>query len=123
MKLRPYFFWSYAGLIPALITFSAMYFTGFFVSFYINKAAASEQRVTVLSFKGLAYNLSYGVLGILYAFLLKAQKEGVVVSDALENKIFIDTFIWFPGSFTLVFIVLILIYWIWLRNTSSKLRL
>ena len=33
------FFWTYAGLIPALITFSAMYFTGFFVSFYINQVA------------------------------------------------------------------------------------
>jgi MFS family permease len=113
------FFWPYAGLIPALITFSAMYFTGFFVSFYINKATASEQRATVLSFKGLAYNLSYGILGILYALLLKAEKEGAVVSQALENKIFMDTFIWFPGSFILMFIVLILIYLVWLRNPSN----
>ena len=114
------FFWPYAGLIPALVTFSAMYFTGFFVSFYINKATASEQRATVLSFKGLAYNLSYGVLGVLYALLLKAQKEGVDVSQALENKIFMDTFVWFPGSFALMFIVLILVYSIWLRKPSNK---
>ncbi len=114
------FFWPYAGLIPALITFSSMYFTGFFVSFYINKATASEQRATVLSFKGLAYNLSYGVLGILYALLLKAEKEGVIVSQALENKIFIDTFIWFPGSFTMIFIFLLLVYSVWLRNPSNN---
>jgi len=114
------FFWPYAGLIPALITFSAMYFTGFFVSFYINKATASGQRATVLSFKGLAYNLSYGILGILYALLLKAEKEGAAISQVLENKIFMDTFVWFPGSFILMFIVLILVYWIWLRNTSNK---
>ncbi len=113
------FFWPYAGLIPALITFSAMYFTGFFVSFYINKATASDQRATVLSFKGLAYNLSYGILGILYALLLKAEKEGVVISQTLENKIFIDTFIWFPGSFVLIFIILILICKIWLQSTSN----
>ena len=110
------FFWPYAGLIPALVTFSAMYFTGFFVSFYINKATSSEQRATVLSFKGLAYNLSYGILGILYALLLKAHKQGVIVSQTLENKIFMDTFIWFPGSFVLMFMVLLLVYWVWLRS-------
>lgn len=114
------FFWPYAGLFPALVTFSAMHFTGFFVSFYINKATASDKRATVLSFKGMAYNLSYGMLGILYALLLKAKKEGAIVSQTLENKIFMDTFIWFPGSFVLMFIVLILIYWLWLRNASDK---
>ena len=69
------FFWPYAGLIPALITFCAMYFTGFFVSFYINQIASSDQRATVLSFKGLAYNISYGILGVLYALLLKIKKK------------------------------------------------
>ncbi len=113
-------FLPYWGLIPALITFSAMYFTGFFVSFYINKIAVSEQRATILSFKGLAYNLSYGIMGILYALLLKVNREGAVVSEALENKIFIDTFIWFPGSFSLVFIILILLYWFWFSNSSNK---
>jgi hypothetical protein len=113
-------FWPYSGLIPALITYSAMYFTGFFVSFYINKAASSEQRATVLSFKGLAYNVSYGVLGVLYALLLKSKKEGLIITEALENKVFVDTFIWFPGSFTLIFFILIVVYWIWLREASSK---
>jgi len=37
------FFWPYAGLIPALITFSAMYFTGFFVSFYINQITSLQK--------------------------------------------------------------------------------
>jgi len=115
------FFWPYAGLIPAFITFSSMSFTGFFVSFYINKIAASEQRATVLSFKGLMYNLSYGLLGVLYALLLKSKKEGAVLSQELDNKIFVDTFIWFPGSFVLVFIFLILVYWVWLRSKSEKL--
>jgi MFS family permease len=110
------FFWPYAGLIPALITFSTMYFTGFFVSFYINKETSSKQRATVLSFKGLAYNLSYGILGILYALLLKAEKQGHAVSNALENKVFIDTFIWFPGLFTLLFFILVIVYWIWLKD-------
>jgi len=111
------FFWPYAGLIPALITFSAMYFTGFFVSFYINKITASDHRATVLSFKGLAYNISYGVLGILYALLLKIKKQGVE-SQALENQVFMDTFSWFPITFVAWFCLLLLIYFLWLKKKS-----
>ena len=111
------FFWPYAGIIPALITFSAMHFTSFFVSFYLNQAASSHQRATVLSFKGLAYNLSYGVLGILYALLLKTRKQGLDSQD-LENMVFIDTFSWFPITFAAGFIVLLIVYYGWLKKSS-----
>jgi MFS family permease len=112
------FFWSYAGLLPALITFSAMYFTGFFVSFYINQAASSDQRATVLSFKGLAYNISYGVLGVLYALLLKVKKQGVEAED-VENMVFIDTFSWFPITFIVWFCIVMVIYFCWLKSPST----
>ncbi|MCP4672027.1 MAG: MFS transporter [Desulfobacula sp.] len=112
------FFWTYTGLFPALITFSAMYFTGFFVSFYINKAAASDQRATVLSFKGLAYNISYGVLGVLYALLLKIKKQGIVLEDA-DNIVFMETFSWFPITFIVWFFILMVIYFGWLKKSSS----
>jgi len=111
------FFWPYYGLIPALMTFSAMYFTGFFVSFYINQLAASDQRATVLSFKGLAYNISYGVLGVLYALVLKTQKHGISGPD-LENQVFVRTFSWFPAAFALWFCLLVLVYIIWLRKRT-----
>jgi MFS family permease len=109
------FFWPYYGLIPALMTFSAMYFTGFFVSFYINQLAASDQRATVLSFKGLAYNISYGVLGVLYALVLKTQKHGIPGPD-LENQVFVQTFAWFPAAFALWFCLLVLVYIFRLRK-------
>jgi len=109
------FFWPYAGLIPALVTFSAMYFTGFFVSFYINQITSSDQRATVLSFKGLAYNISYGVLGILYALVLKIKKQGLQ-SEYVENAVFTDTFSWFPVSFIVWFLILLAIYFLWLKK-------
>ena len=115
------FFWPYAGLIPALITFSAMYFTGFFVSFYINQITSSDQRATVLSFKGLAYNISYGVLGILYALLLKIKKQGLTSED-IENTVFIDTFSGFPITFIIWFFILLVIYVLWLKKSSSPPR-
>jgi len=112
------FFWAYTGLLPALITFSAMYFTGFFVSFYINQVASSDQRATVLSFKGLAYNISYGVLGVLYALLLKIKKQGIDSED-IENMVFIDTFSWFPITFIVWFFILLTIYFWCLKKPSS----
>ncbi len=112
-------FWPYLGVIPALITFSAMYFNGFFVSYYINETASSETRATVLSFKGLAYNISYGVLGILYALVLKAKKEGFV-SDDIENMVFTDTFFCFPATFTIWFALLMAVYFFWLKKGLVK---
>ena len=96
------FFWPYAGLVPALVAFSALYMVGFYVSYFVNQQASSSRRATVLSFKGLAYNLSYGFIGIVYAGLLQVKKTGIDAGDsgthALENIIFKDTFFWFPLS-------------------------
>ncbi|MDY6789957.1 MAG: MFS transporter [Thermodesulfobacteriota bacterium] len=112
------FFWPYAGLLPALVTFGSMYFTGFFVSFYINQITSSDQRATVLSFKGLSYNISYGVLGIFYALLLKIKKQGID-SAQVENIVFKDTFSWFPIAFSVWFFILITIYFLWFNRPSS----
>ncbi|MDT8378554.1 MAG: MFS transporter [Desulfotignum sp.] len=104
-------FWPWLGLVPALVTFAAMNFNGFFVSFYINRETDSRQRATVLSFKGLSYNVSYGLLGVAYALVLKLAKTGVDPSTGLspemiENQVFVDTFFWFPLFFTVNFLVL-----------------
>jgi MFS family permease len=112
-------FWKYTGLIPALITFSAMYFTGFFVSFYINQVTPSDKRATVLSFKGLAYNISYGVLGVLYAMLLKIQKSGTTAPDA-ENLVFTETFVWFPTTMVIWLGGLIVCYLFFLREKPKN---
>lgn len=112
------FFWPYTGLIPALITYCTMYFIGFFVSFYINQITSSNQRATVLSFKGLAYNISYGILGVFYALVLKIKKQGITSED-IENTVFVDTFSGFPITFIVWFFILLVIYLLWLRKPSS----
>jgi MFS family permease len=124
------FFWPWIGILPALVTFSAMYFNGFFVSFYLNRETASEQRATVLSFKGLSYNLSYGILGIGYALLLKTKKQILEPQLSLENPdigpamienlVFKNSFHWFPGTFLVGFALLCLVYWVFIRRQISK---
>jgi MFS family permease len=100
------FFWPWLGMLPALITYSAMYFNGFFVSFYINRETLSAQRATVLSFKGLSYNLAYGLYGIIYALVLKYQHRAMdapLTGQALDNLVFKESFFIFPTLFILGF--------------------
>ncbi len=107
------FFVPLAGLLPALVLFSAMYLTGFFISHYLNQITDSKQRATVLSFKGLAYNLSYGLLGLLYSFLVARTRPEIVQqhpakgSQVIENLVFMDTFIWFPWLFLAGFAIFV----------------
>ncbi len=104
------FFWPYMGLVPALVAFSALYMVGFYVSYFVNQQASSARRATVLSFKGLAYNLSYGFIGIVYAGLLEVKKTGIDAvagnAQAVENIVFKETFFWFPLSLIAGLVVL-----------------
>ncbi len=99
------FFIPLGGLVPVVILSSAMYLTGFFVSHYLNHIADSAQRATVLSFKGLAYNLSYGLIGLLYSLLVAWTRPEIVRqypaadSQMIENLVFKGTFSWFPWAF------------------------
>lgn len=97
------FFWPYYGLVPAVLASCAMYFTGFFASYYINRETDSRRRATVLSFKGLVYNISYGVLGILYALVLNFERTGlektILDTQQLDIQVFKDAFVSFPLLF------------------------
>ena len=94
------FFWPVFGFLPALVAFSALYMVGFHVSYFVNRQTASSRRATVLSFKGLACNLAYGAIGMVYAAGLEIEKAGLsgaaVPEGALDNLVFRETFFWFP---------------------------
>ncbi len=119
------FFIPLAGLVPAVVLFSAMYLTGFFVSYYLNQITDSAQRATVLSFKGLFYNLSYGLIGLLYSVLMAWSRPEIVKNypaaapQLIENLVFKDTFNWFPGAFLAGFVIFILFAANRLRGSDS----
>ena len=102
------------GLIPMLLLFGVMFMCDFFLSHYLNRITSSEQRATVLSFKGLSFNLAYGAAGILFALLLAKMKlkielaEHTRVLEDINDAVFIDALAWFPGYFLVTFAVLIL---------------
>ena len=64
------------GLLPVVLLHVVLLLTGYLVSRYLNAITDSARRATVLSFKGLAFNLGYGALGLLYASLLVLLREG-----------------------------------------------
>jgi hypothetical protein len=107
-------FFEFYGLLPIMALMAVMYCVNFLTSHYLNKITDSQQRATVLSFKGLSYNLAYGLIGLLYSLLLlaldlEAQKEGVPVSaDGLKDAVFVQSIAWFPGYFALLLAGLLL---------------
>lgn len=101
-------FLPFYGLLPVVALMAVMYCINFLVSHYLNEITDSEQRATVLSFKGLSYNLAYGLIGLLYSLLLLAlspagQEGGVPISkESLKDAVFIQSISWFPGYFAFV---------------------
>ena len=102
--------------------------TGFFVSHYLNRITASHNRATVLSFKGLSFNLSYGLFGIFYSLLVLVTRgrlsPGPMAGGAqgLENQVFMDTFTVFPWVFVLLLALLCVAAARLLRHTDAHRR-
>lgn len=94
----------YWGILPAILIYVGMGMTNYFVSRYLNEAAPSDQRATVLSFRGLSTNFAYGTVSIFYSLLIasiKGKEEVVAVTDlALRQElVFIESIGWFPWYF------------------------
>ena len=104
------FFVPYIGVIFSMLLFAAMVMTGFCASFYLNQAANKSIRATLLSFKGLALNLGYGAIGILYAFLVvRLRKDSIIAADS--GLLFQAAADWFAPWFLITFIVVLLCNW------------
>jgi MFS family permease len=99
------FFIPYLGIIPIAMVMIGLMLTAFFTSHYLNEITSSEQRATVLSFKGLAFNLAYGIIGVLFAWLIIHLRTDLTAAhpdwtrQLIDNQAFKDSFLWMPGYF------------------------
>jgi MFS family permease len=113
------FFLPIIGLIPALVLFGGMQLTSFFVSHYLNQITDSSQRATVLSIKGLSYNLAYGLIGILYSLLVSNLQSDIaanltsISAVQLQQDVFMAAMQWFPWTFMATLLIFML-YGRWL---------
>jgi len=94
-----------SGIIPVVLVASVMYFNRFFSSHYLNRIASSDQRATILSFRGLSFNLAYGLIGLAYSGLLVYLRRGMPIDVStgdpagFEGAVFVASIRWFPIFF------------------------
>jgi MFS family permease len=119
------FVWPLIGLLPVVLIRIVMYLQNFFLSHYLNRITSSDQRATVLSFKGLSFNLAYGLIGVMYSVLLAFLRSDITETHPslsgveLENGVFIQSLAWFPWYF-IITLVAMLGYACWkLRETNA----
>ena len=93
------------GLLPAVLLQAAFMLANFFASKYLNEAADSDQRATILSFRSLATNMLYGSVSLGYsglvAYLKLANEEAYagLDPDAMKSEVFVAALGWLPGYF------------------------
>ncbi|NQW99633.1 MFS transporter [bacterium] len=78
--------WPVFGILPAMLLMAMMGFLGFTVSRALHAEADSSKRATVLSVKGLAFNLGYGLFSLGFSRLLAGFPDhppGAALRDAL----------------------------------------
>ena len=94
--------WGVVFVVPLGMAMSA---TAYLVSFYLNAAVGSHQRATVLSFKGLAFNLGYGLVSLAFAGALRALRGGS------PEQTFGRTLPWLPVWLGLTLVLLAVGFW------------
>jgi MFS family permease len=63
--------WPFFGLLPVMLLMTTLGFLSFTISRSLHAEADSARRATVLSVKGLAFNLGYGLFSLGFSVLLK----------------------------------------------------
>jgi hypothetical protein len=78
--------WPIYGVLPTLFLMMMMGFLSFTVSRVLHEEADSSRRATVLSVKGLMFNLGYGLFSLGFSGLLASfpdTPEGAALRSAL----------------------------------------
>lgn len=118
-------FYPYWGLIPVAFIFIGLTLVSFFTSHYLNKITESHQRATVLSFKGLAFNLAYGFIGFVFASVIASLKQGYSSShpewtaEHIADLTFVDGIGYFPWYGLVCFILIVCYSWWHLRDSKE----
>lgn len=93
--------WPHYGVLVVVFFSASFGLLNFFSSHYLNAQVDSRRRATVLSFKGLALNIGFGLTSLLYAILLKGLGGDFKASLA-----------WLAPSF-LVMLAFLVFYYLW----------
>jgi MFS family permease len=67
--------WPWFGMLPSMLLMTLLGLVGFTVSRHLHSSAESSQRATLLSVRGLAFNLGYGTVSLGFSLLLARMRE------------------------------------------------
>jgi MFS family permease len=67
--------WPWFGLLPAMLLMTMLGLVGFTVGRHLHASADSSQRATLLSVRGLAFNLGYGSFSLGFSMLLAGMRK------------------------------------------------
>jgi len=79
--------WQLWGVVFIVPLAAGMMILGYLVSYYLNAIVDSSHRATVLSFKGVAFNLGYGFISLVFALVLRACRQGGNPQDAFSRAL------------------------------------
>ena len=95
-------FWGVLFTIPLGMAMSAI---AYMVSYYLNSAVDSHRRATVLSFKGVIFNVGYGLVSLAFAAALRTLRAGN------PEATFARTLPWLPVWLGITLIILAIAFW------------
>jgi len=82
--------WPVFGLLPAMLIMTMLSYLGFTISRALHRETDSAKRATVLSVKGLAFNLGYGLFSLGFSRLLASfpdEPAGASLTRALRLQV------------------------------------
>lgn len=111
-----------AGVLFVVLIRIGIGLLNFFIPHYLNRQVDSANRATVLSFKGLAFNLGYAAMGLLYAGLHRSLT--LAAPDASPEQIFTSTLRWLPWIFLAGLVSLVAFAkWIRIRLGAEAMKI
>lgn len=96
--------WRWIGLLPVMLLMLILGYVGFTVSRHLHSVAESGQRATLLSVKGLVFNLAYGLYSLAFSVTLAGlEKTG---TGAFQSALG-----WQAGFFAISFMAFLAVAW------------
>ena len=106
--------WPIFGVLPAMLLMTTLGFIGFTISRALHRESDSSKRATVLSVKGLAFNLGYGLFSLGFSRLLAGFPDhpaGAALRHALTWQV--------PTFAAMAVALFVWAKWLWNRSAPA----
>ena len=110
----------YFGILPVILLYCTYQCIVYFNGCYIHDACEESYRATVLSVQSMLSFSKYGLISILYSFLVATLSNSMI--QASLNQVFEKSLTAFPIYFGLSTISAFLIYRLFIRKKRTILR-